>query len=194
MRTKVTFSPNIPTQVVLDSPGELQQSKNGADEYRYFLQGDQIMWVPPEVHQQIEHAGATQGDTFTIAKVKVGKAAATWTVEQHADEPGYGYGNPSPTTPPRLTSQPRPAPTPVTHERTAQGWIARQAAAPTPDARQEQPLTNTDKLSAALAAAIDAAAEASTYAHRKGVTLAWTASDIRAMAATLYIDAGKGAR
>lgn len=190
-RQKVTFAANIPTQVVLDGAGELQPSNNGAEEYRYFLAANRIMWVPPEVHRQIEHQQAREGDCLTITKSKPGKAAAQWIVEQSADEPNYGYsGSPSPT-----------RSTPPVRETTDDRVARALASIPPPQQRPalappqaEAPLTTTDRLAGALAAAIDAATEASIYAARKGLTLAWNAGDIRALAATLYIEHSKGGR
>ena len=192
MRTKVTFPPNIPTQVILDGPGELQRSASGADEYRYFLGDDQIMWVPPEVHQQIESAQASEGDMLTIERVKRGKAAATWTVEHHQEEPTAANLRNTATapssrapSPQQRTAAARPQPTPANG---GGGYSATDQPAQT----AELPLTASDRLAGALAAAIDAAAEATTYAQRRNLQLAWTAADIRAMAATLYIDHRNG--
>ena len=194
MRTKVTFAPNIPTQVILDGPGELQPSKSGTDEYRYFLANDRIMWVPPEVHQQIERAQAQEGDMLTITRVKgAGKTASTWQVEHHAEEPAaaavratstaQAYRQPSP----QQRAAARPASPPEN------GYTATDQPAQT-RILAELPVTAADRLAGALAAAIDAAAEASTYAQRRGLILAWNAGDIRALAATLYIEHRTGGR
>jgi hypothetical protein len=77
---------------------------------------------------------------------------------------------------PAAPAEPDPAPQPPP--------IRSQAAA---TAQAELPTTAADQLAAALAAAIDAASEAETYATRRGLRIHWTSEDIRAMAATLYI-------
>jgi hypothetical protein len=103
-RDKVTFPLNIPTQVILDSAGELQPTKNGDDEYRYFLRANRIMWVPPTVHDQILASGASEGDALVIEKSKPGKAAATWIVGTTQDERANGYS----TMPSRIDTPPTP--------------------------------------------------------------------------------------
>jgi hypothetical protein len=126
-RDKVTFPLNIPTQVILDSAGELQPTKNGDDEYRYFLRANRIMWVPPIVHDQILASGASEGDALVIEKSKTGKAAATWIVGTTQDERANGYSTmPSPT-------KPQAAPQPASYdERTTQGWTHREGPRPVP--------------------------------------------------------------
>ena len=192
-RQKVTFAPNIPTQVVLDSEPTMQQNASGAEEWRYFLAGEQIMWVPLEAHQQIQDAGAVEGDSVVIEKRKRGKEAANWIVTTEP-EPDARQALRNATTAPASRQPAPPRPTRGDNALPARGLAADPIPQPpTPDARQavEESLTAADLLAGALAAAIDAATEASDYARRKGLALAWTAADIRAMAATLYIERAK---
>jgi hypothetical protein len=151
-REKVTFPANIPTCVILAGAGQLQPSTtNGADEYRYFLADEQIMWVPPAVHNQIVELGAAEGDALTIERSKPGKAAATWIVHQ-ADSTGHGYSNgPSPAQanadartrnarPDLQPAQRMPAQEAGREVRTAgQGWTQREptSQAPPPSSAQD---------------------------------------------------------
>ena len=204
-RDKVTFAANIPTQVILDGPGELQPSKNFTDEYRYFLQNGRIMWVPPEVHEQIIDSGATDGDQLTIERSKRGKDAATWIVrstndarDARDDARGHGYSNErAPQPPPVQPAQPYDQPR---MERTAQGWTQRAAAqAPPPQRQQPQQAallasdapelatTPADRMAQALKDAIDLVRGAKQYEPE----LSWNAGDVRAIAATLFIGGGK---
>jgi len=181
-REKVTFSPNIPTQVILDGDGELQPSKNGDEEYRYFLEADRIMWVPPEVHAQILRHGAREGDAITITRVKAaGKAASTWTVEHEAEEPAGAALRAAETAPASRTPTPqqRPPATP------------RLLDSSTPET-DELPITPLHaQLFAAIAAAIDAARDAEAYAQAHGLVVRFTAEDVRALAITAYIQTAR---
>jgi hypothetical protein len=105
-REKVEFPANIPTIVELDGIGALQASRNGDDEYRYFLRQNRIMWVPPAVHDQIEQQMGNTGDVFEILKSQAkARAPITWTARLtettrpiHASTNGYSNA-PSPTKP-----------------------------------------------------------------------------------------------
>jgi hypothetical protein len=197
-REKLTFAANIPTIIELDDAGNLQPSTSGADEYRYFLQHDRITWVPPAVHQQIIASGADYPNaTFRVVKhQQKARGPITWEVAR-VDGPNerLGYSNaPTPTTPPR------PQPYDSAHtERTPNGqWYDRAAAAP-PQRSQPQPaaqlaaeapelpITAADRMAAALRDAIDLTRGAATYEP----AIAWTSADVRAIAATLFIDGGR---
>jgi hypothetical protein len=207
-RDKVTFPLNIPTQVILDSAGELQPTKNGDDEYRYFLRANRIMWVPPTVHDQILASGASEGDALVIEKSKPGKAAATWIVGTTQDERANGYS----TMPSRIDTPPTPpaAPRPQRelhspeHARYADAQrAASQAAAypppimpaqraPQPAAQlaadaPELATTDADRYAAALRDAIDLVRGAQQYEP----AMQWTAADARAIATTLFIGGRK---
>jgi hypothetical protein len=172
LREKVTFAPNIPTQVQLESTlGQEQPSRNGTAEYRYFLRDHRIMWVPADVHRLIQATEPRNGDLVTITRSQASaKAPASWTVEPGASR------EPLPTE----RSQP-PAPRP-------QPKPERQAP------QHEAEPTTADQLALCLQLAIDAAQEAKDYAEGQGFRLEWQTGDIRALATTLYIQAcgGKG--
>jgi hypothetical protein len=206
-REKVEFPANIPTIVELDGPGTLQASKNGDDEYRYFLEHERIMWVPPQVHEQIVAAGAFHpGATFQICKHQAkARAPITWEVIEIADEPrGAGYSNaPSPTQPQGY------------QERTVQGWTHREGPRPQPQPQRhptsqapppappirtqpqpaaqlaadapEYPTGPADRMAAAMRDAIELWRGASSMEPG----LIWNAADVRALAATLFIDGGR---
>jgi len=187
LRERITFDANTTVTVILDGIGTEQAGREGP-EYRYFLQQHRIMWVPPEVHAQIERAGGNTGSTFEITKKKHGRYAATWEVVEVADEPpSAGYGEASPTR--QANPQPaaaRPAPTPV-----------KPAANGNTSTRQQQlPETSGEPFSASmyacLCAAIRVSAEAEKFAQQIGRPLAFETGDIRAMAASLFIHANGG--
>jgi hypothetical protein len=198
-REKVQFAPNLPTIIELEGPGTLQQSANGAEEYRYFLQDERITWVPPAVHAQIVASGADHpGATFRVTKHQAkARAPITWEVERVSTARGNGY-----------SSAPAPQAPPVDHfERTpGQGWTARTAPQQQPaQAQQRQqpqpaaqlahdapefPTTPADRMAAALRDAIDLIRGAAHYEP----SIAWTSSDVRAIAATLFIGVERGGR
>jgi hypothetical protein len=167
LREPVRFDPNVPQTVTIESTGTAQPGRDGP-EFRYMLEGGKIMWVAEEAHKQIERAKRTdpQGDTFTITKRKSGRAAATWEVVQHADEP-----------------QPAPAPRPAPAAALAP---PRQAQLPA----QGEPYSTT--LYTCLCAAMRDAQAAEAFAAQIGRPVAFETADVRAMAATLFIHATGG--
>ena len=178
LRERVSFEPNLPQTVTLESAGVEQAGRDGTPEYRYMLEGARIMWVAEEAHRAIERAMQTdpQSNCFSITKRKSGRGAATWEVIQHADEPA-AY------TPPASQPRPaaaRPAPQPATPASTS----TRQQRLP--DATAE-PYSTT--LYSCLCAAIRDAQEAERFSQQIGRAVAFETGDIRAMAATLFIHA-----
>lgn len=215
MRDKITFPTNVPTAVILEGMGTEQSNRAGDPEYRYFLQHNGVMWVPPEVHGAIQQTNGNNGSEYVITKQQPKRGAPVrWTVEHVADEPQAAAELRNTTTAPssRAAIPQQPTPDAGSYERQpSQGWTYREPAppaqtnghrkpqprpAPTPAPHTGpetwyhepgEPLTGADKLAGCLAAAIDAAAEATVYAERHGLSLRWDAGDIRAMAATLMI-------
>jgi hypothetical protein len=177
LRDRVTFDPNAPQTVTLESAGVEQPGRDGTPEFRYMLEGQRIMWVAEEAHRAIERAMQTdpQSNCFSITKRKSGRGAATWEVIQHADEPA-AY------TPP--ASQPRPAAAPpAAQPARAADLQTQQRQLPA----QGEPYSTT--LYSCLCAAIRDAQEAERFSQQIGRAVAFETGDIRAMAATLFIHA-----
>jgi hypothetical protein len=174
LRERIPFNFNLPYELTLESSGTEQEGRNGS-EFRYFLEGRQIMWIPPEAHALIMRAtgGEPIGETFSITRRKTGRGAAEWEVVHHDDSP------PDPEPAPPAQRQQAPAPQPT----------ARPAAQP---AAANGPMSDT--LYTSLCAAIRTAAAAEAFAQSIGRPVAFETSDIRAMAATLYIHTTGGAR
>jgi hypothetical protein len=185
LRERVTFDFNAPIEVTLDGAGIEQEGRDGP-EFRYFLEGDRIMWVPPEAHIQILRAIADdpQAQAFTITRHKSGRGAASWEVVQHSDEPANWTPPDRDPAPPRTTSQAKP------------GALPPQMQQPAP--RQQQPAPTaangpmSDTLYTCMCAAIRTAQAAEKFAQEIGRPVALDSADIRAMAATLYIHATGG--
>lgn len=165
-REKVTFRTGVPVQIELASTGEPQPSSySGAMEYRYFLTGDQVMWLPEEPHAQIKRLGMREGSIVTITRTKAGP----WLVKPTEDlwaEPA------APAKPaaakPAATKPPAPQP-------------------PTAQPDFEQPFSLA--YYTALCAALRIAAAAELFAQQIQRPCAFRTEDIRAIAATLYINA-----
>lgn len=192
MREKISWADNVPTTVTLDSAGELQRNRAGDVEYRYFLHGDKIMWVPTEAYQAINRTDAREGDTITITRQRAKRnSTATWAVEPVTREgDGAAAIRRTETAPSSRTAASQPADREHYDRQPGQGWTYREPAKPTTDT--DLPVTTTDQLAGALAVAIDAAAEASIYAKRHGLNITWNGGDIRALAATIYIQQQRG--
>jgi len=84
LRERIEFTWNIPHHVVLEGNGTAQAGRDGP-EWRYFLGGHRIMWIPQEAHAQIERLQASAGSELIITKHKTGRNAATWTVAEAGD-------------------------------------------------------------------------------------------------------------
>jgi hypothetical protein len=183
LREKIAFSFNLTYKVTCETQGTEQEGRSGP-EFRYFLEDRKIMWVPPEAHEQIQRAtgGEPTGESFEITRRKTGRDSAAWEVVHVADElPDFAPPEAlQPRAPARRQATPAPAARPAAQ--------APAAAPATPPANG--PMSAT--LYTALCAAIRTAAAAEEFARQIGRAVAFEASDIRAMAATLYIQATAG--
>jgi hypothetical protein len=199
LRERVTFRQHQTVTATLDGPGVEQAGREGP-EYRYMLDGHRIMWVPPAVHEQIWRALGSNREqaypaTFEITKTKPGNP---WLVVHVADEgpDANGYGAASPTQQRGNLNQPPP---PAAMEPAAAA--ARPAPTPAPRAAiasAQAPLPDTDhtpysaSMYTALCAAIRTAQAAEKFGAEIGRPVAFETSDIRTIAATLFIHATGG--
>jgi len=149
-------------------------------EWRYKLSDDKIMWVPDDVHNQItQRLQAGPGSCLTITHHKgTGRNGQEfWTVVATPDD--------TQATAPQAAPPPAPPATPAP--------AARRAPAP----QQQLPAQGEPygtSMYTSLCAAIQAAAAAERYAAEIGRPMAFDTSDIRAIAATLFIHATGGGR
>ena len=105
LRDRIQFEWNEAQTVVLEDSGVPQEGRNGP-EFRYFLADHCIMWVPPEVHHQIQRHTQTYPFECIITRHKTGHNQATWTVERLEDEPPEAQQQQQQTAPPQ---PPQPA-------------------------------------------------------------------------------------
>lgn len=162
-REKVSFQTNIPVLVQLefDPPTQAREGRFG-DQFMYFLAENRIMWVDPEVHQEIVRTGAAAGSELAICKRELrnaGRKHIQWEVVLQQEEP----------------AQPAPAQRP-----------AASAAAPRSAPRPSRPVTDLvsgNLMTAALKQAMEACEQAGFEARTE---------DVRALAITIYIAATGG--
>ena len=168
-------------QLACPPEGTQREGQYGVD-YEYILNNDQaITWLPKDARDAIVQSGAQEGDEISLQKIKRGRQTI-WTVERIADE----------TTKHETKPKPPAKPDPLKQQAALAQHIAQQTKpAPTPAAKPEPHRPGAQLLAGALCAAIDAATYAAEYARSKGLALSWDAGDIRALAATLYIDSRK---
>jgi len=171
LREKVQFQTNVPVLLTLDHDDGQTATGRFGDQFMYtFDSGQRIAWLDPHVRDLILSTCARKGDQIAITKreTKDGhRKAVRWEVQKVEEEPA-----PPPAAPKQPTAQaPQPAPLP-------------QAPGYTP---------NPTTLTGALTAAINAARSAEIYAASIGLALRFTSEDVRAMAATLFIDRRRSA-
>jgi len=105
-REKVSFSTNIPVLVQLefDPPTEAREGRFG-DQYMYFLAGNRIMFIEPELHAEIVKAGCGAGSELAICKRELrnaGRKHIQWEVVTQQEEPTHEA--PAPRSSPRQAS------------------------------------------------------------------------------------------
>jgi hypothetical protein len=175
LRDKVYFEPNLPLTVVLefDPPQQAREGRSGP-QFMYFLAGNQIMFVEPELHAAIVQAKGCAGLEIAICKRQfsvAGKKHVKWEVVTQQEEPDA-------------------------HEPPAPPAAAPAIARPTPAAHAATPmqLSGADKLSGNL---MTACVRQASEAAAEAIALGWNmdASDVRALAITIYIqNTGGGSR
>jgi len=189
-RTKIDFEPNIPVTMTLEFDGGKPVAGRNGQQYLYWVDGQRSMFLDAEPHQMIQQTGAVAGDTLEITKTLKGRTVG-WEVVHVVDEPAPESDEHS-----RTTALPmsRPAPQPARSTATRPlpaGQPAPRNSNPQP-APPAAPITPaTCNMLSALCSAIDALAEAKTYAERKGVKMLIDAEMIRRTATTIYIGRGE---
>ena len=192
------FEPNEPLEVALKFDTGLRVSSakypEAPDQMKYTLCGEDSIYTPLGVAEQIEKLGIRKLELFSICK-RVQNRITRWEVKRLGDAAT-----------PALPAQP---PTDLEDQLTRSiEQIKNQRAIVTPAGPQQQKqqqsefaATNTQPIIAhtrasklmagALIAAIDAAREAEVYAAGHGIELEFGAEDVQKIAATLFIAASK---
>jgi hypothetical protein len=156
--------------------------------WRYSVNnGTAVMYLPAEGREALLQCGAGAGDEVAIRKLSKGRWEAEWISDERPSPP-----QPE-TRPEGETDQPRPRrskarPQP---ERLFAGPELQTAPEPEPP-----PPTRSDNFGRhdhaaahddCYCVAVDVALEVQEYARKKGINIAFTGSDIRAMGITVFI-------
>lgn len=174
----VKFATNIPEVISLAfAKGKEVSSQFGGDQVMYSLDDGRRMYLPPFVAQKIEAAGIGAHREFAIVKREVvqgNRRSVEYQIENLNDFGAEATGN---VTAPKTN-------TPATHDSVGRSVDQHtNAAAADPE---------TAAMINAHQRAIDVAAAAEAYASSKGLAIRYQAEDVRAIAATLFIQASKG--
>jgi hypothetical protein len=160
----------------------------------YTLTDNRRLYLNLEDARKIEDLSLGKGEPFEITrreKLDGRKRLITYEVQYSSAAPA----TPAPQASTRQVVQTMPSAN-ITQEASHHPQAtnsAPQSAPRAPEAPTPAPIPAT-RIMSALCAAIDAVVEAQAYATRKGLHIAFTSEDVRAIANTLHIDASKGGR
>lgn len=223
----IRFEPNVPVELALKyDGGKRVQSRipEAPDQMMYTICGDDTIYVPLHVGEQITQLGIKRAELFSICKL-VRNKTTTWEVKRLGDAAEPPTPPPAPTAFDRIPTEINA--TPIERQLTASINQAREQKAQRA-VSQATPATQSDEsappkqqqsaqahspnvtpcnipqgqtrasyaLAASLISAIDAVRLAEDYARSKGVEVVplkveFIAEDLRAIAATAYIQACK---
>lgn len=190
LRQKVTFAANVATIIELEDDGKETEGKWGT-QYQYFLAGNQIMWVEPDLRAAIWQCGARAGNQVSITKreIKEGRTKRVqWEVQRVIEQAPRNTGGNSPA---------KPGPTQAAPAESQPSADPFERFSDKPRPKPEAPL-EADQLDIptiegeqlrALKAAIRIALHAQAYAKQVGLPIMFNAGDVRAMATTMAISA-----
>jgi hypothetical protein len=210
-----SLSLNTPHTFTLEGDGGVETPGTWGTQYRYAWDGNRISFVDPAVHELIQAQGAHAGDSIRFWRMETRNGSRKGPVQYRielvntADGSDDGTGIPNDPIPPGRRTL---APETKANDRTP-AWVqpkqAEPASQPAPLASAPQTLPRVEqatettstvqqreaaRLSACLAAAIDATATAESYAEAHGRRVTFTSEDLRALAITSYINATGGKR
>ena len=197
----IRFDPNTPVEVALKYDGGKQvQSRipEAPDQMMYTVCGDDTIYVPLHVADQITQLGIKRAELMSICK-RQQSGVTRWEVKRisEAAEPARPEATMLENQLTRSIEQANQQKAQRALQAPA-GPQSTQAVSPsnptTPNSTPPIAHTVISKIMAsALIASIDATQEAERYAHSKGFELEFGADDIRAIAATIFITASKQA-
>jgi hypothetical protein len=160
----IKFAFNTPVRVALKyGEGKLVEGRYG-DQLLFSCTDGRRFFVPPLVGEEIAKLGIRPGEPITITKCEVTegrKRTAVYQVDRDASSPSEA---------PIHASAPKPA------------------VAPGPAPASPEQLSLRRVMYDHYRAAIDILVEAERYGKAKGLALEFNAEDVRALAATLFIE------
>jgi hypothetical protein len=176
LRERLSFDAGPQTVTLESDDGRAVTGRDGGTEYMYTFTGRKIAWLPPAARDAIQRIRARRGDMITLTRHGRGQAAR-WEAERYdGTESGAGAGEPRKSTPPPT---PPNGPSQSTPAAPAHGIPA--------------DLAETEMLRTYMHA-VNVALAAQAYARERGLHIAFAAEDIRAIAATLFIQSQQARR
>jgi hypothetical protein len=156
-------------------------------DWRYSVNdGKGVMYLPAEARQALVESGAAAGEEVAIRRLGKGR----WEAERIAPDLPF----PSQPEAPKAEETDQPTQPPSATRRLPERLFARpesqDASEPSAPERVAVPAGATatsQHMMGCYHVAVDVAVEVQEYARRKGINIAFTGSDIRAMGITVYI-------
>ena len=157
-------------------------------DWRYSVnEGKAVMYLPAEARDALLQSGAGAGEEVAIRRLGKGR----WEAERIA--PDLPFPSQAETSQTKETEQPAP-PRSATRSlpdrlfaRPEPQGVSEPPSLPEPVALPAAAVTALHHMMSCYCVAVDVAVEVQEYARRKGINIAFTGSDIRAMGITVYI-------
>jgi len=157
-------------------------------DWRYSVNGGKgVMYLPEEARDALVQSGAAAGEEVAIRRLGKGR----WEAERIEPDLPFAQPDKLETKEAEQPPSPRSARPPLPDRLYARPESATGAAeppsAPEPAALPASSVAATRHMMSCYCVAVDVAVEVQEYARRKGINIAFTGSDIRAMGITVYI-------
>jgi hypothetical protein len=171
--------PNVPLTLSLKNPNAQEVKGQYGIQFKYTLEPNDLIYLPPIAHDEIQKLHAGPGEPFTLTKTLGQGNQAVWKVERI-----------QPSAPNHEDKQERPASVDILNER---NYIAQKSitngksqVAVMPAAAHDSTLSTPQSktLLRQLIAAIEVTHAAKIYAQKLGMNIEFTGTDIRALAIT----------
>jgi hypothetical protein len=173
---KLSFETNVPQTVALKyANGKRVESRYNDYEVYYSLADGRALYAPPALAERIAALEPAPGEEFSICKREMregNKRRIDWQVLPVAAKHEA-----------RKPASPTPAPAPANEPRNGSSTCI----SPQSTAAMPAQATMTQMMGGALIASIDALLAARDYAAQKGLALTWNEEDVRATAASIFI-------
>ena len=187
LRREVVRFDDEPVKVKLDKGPHAGIECHGTYgiDWRYSVNGGKaVMYLPSEAREALVRSGAAAGEEVAIRR----SGRDRWEVERIEQDLPFPPGADAPENghPPRAA---RPAAPPLPDRLYARPESNNAPeTAPAPEtALSMAALTASQHMMSCYCVAVDVAVEVQEYARNKGINIAFTGSDIRAMGITVYI-------
>jgi hypothetical protein len=156
-------------------------------DWRYSVNnGKAVMYLPAEGREALLDSGAAAGEEVAIRRLGKGR----WEAERIAPDLPFTQPETQDAKEPDQSAPPRSATRPLPDRLFARPEAPGASEPPSPPETAALPASSvaaTRHMMSCYCVAVDVAVEVQEYARRKGINIAFTGSDIRAMGITVYI-------